>query len=123
MAPASTRHLPRALDQASKEVARVLGEHGHRAWIVGGAVRDLLLGRKVSDVDMTSDAKPEVIEALFERTIGVGKAFGTVIVVIGEVSIEVTTFRADGCYSDGRRPDTITYSKTPEEDAARRDFT
>lgn len=123
MAPASTRHLPRALDQASKEVARVLGEHGHRAWIVGGAVRDLLLGRKVSDVDMTSDAKPEVIEALFERTIGVGKAFGTVIVVIGEVSIEVTTFRADGCYSDGRRPDTITYSKTPEEDAERRDFT
>ena len=123
MAPASTRHLPRALDQAAKEVARVLGEQGHRAWIVGGAVRDLLLGRKVSDLDMTSDARPEVIERLFERTIGVGKAFGTVIVVLGEVSIEVTTFRADGCYSDGRRPDAITYSQTPEEDAERRDFT
>ncbi|MDG1499792.1 MAG: CCA tRNA nucleotidyltransferase [Planctomycetota bacterium] len=123
MAPVSTRHLPRVLDEAAKEVARVLGDKGYRAWIVGGAVRDLLLGRKVNDVDMTSDARPEVIEQLFEHTVGVGKAFGTVIVVLGEVNIEVTTFRADGCYSDGRRPDAITYSKTPQEDATRRDFT
>lgn len=123
MAHAKTRHLPRELDQASKAIATTLQQAGFRSWIVGGAVRDLIVGRKVSDLDMASKARPEEIEALFEHTIGVGKAFGTMVVVINGVNIEVTTFRADGDYRDGRHPESVSYSETPEQDASRRDFT
>ena len=123
MVQAKTRHIPRELDQAAKTVAQTLQAAGFRAWIVGGAVRDLVIGRKVSEIDMTSAARPEVIEALFEHTIGVGKAFGTMIVVLGDVQIELTTFRADGEYRDGRHPESVQYSDTPEQDAERRDFT
>lgn len=96
---------------------------GHEAYAVGGGVRDLLLGRPVHDVDLATSARPERIEALFPRTVAVGKAFGVVIVVTESgAHVEVATFRHDGAYRDGRRPETVAYS-TAEDDVKRRDFT
>lgn len=118
--------------RAAMQVGRVLRDAGHQAWLVGGCVRDLALGRSPKDVDMVTDALPEKIEELFPRTLGVGKAFGTMLVQaeVGEpegrrrrVDIEVSTFRAEGDYSDGRRPDQVTYCSSAEIDASRRDFT
>ncbi len=95
---------------------------GFQALLAGGCVRDGLLGRMPNDFDIATSAKPEEITALFSKTIEVGKAFGTIIVVEEEIEIEVTTFRTDGLYQDGRRPTAVEFS-TPEEDAKRRDFT
>ncbi len=104
-------------------MARRLVDHGERGWIVGGAVRDLALGREPKDLDMASAARPDQIEAWFDRTHAVGKAFGTVVIVTPDVDIQLTTFRSDSGYSDGRRPDEVRFGRTLEEDAARRDFT
>lgn len=109
--------------QVAREIATKLQAAGKQAWLVGGLVRDLALGLKPSDVDITTDARPEEVEAVFDETIPVGRAFGTVIVRIGGLESEVTTFRSDSSYSDARHPDSVTFSKTPEEDALRRDFT
>lgn len=117
------RHLKKPLADAAVGIARTLDEAGHQAWLVGGAVRDLALGLGVTEIDMTTDALPEEVEALFARTIPVGKAFGTIIVLWEGVSVEVTTFRSERGYSDGRRPDAVEFGATPEEDARRRDFT
>jgi tRNA nucleotidyltransferase/poly(A) polymerase len=117
------RPLKKPLADAARGIASALAEAGHRAWLVGGAVRDLALGTAVGEIDMATDALPEVIEALFPNTIPVGKAFGTIIVVWQGQSVEVTTFRSERGYSDGRRPDAVEFGATPEEDARRRDFT
>lgn len=119
----STAQLPDSQLGVATAIARRLHDAGHEAWLVGGCVRDLALERPSGDVDITTDARPERIEALFERTIGVGRAFGTVIVADFGEGVEVTTFRADGEYSDGRRPDRVAFSDSLEDDAARRDFT
>jgi len=119
----NTRHLKRSLAEAACGIATRLAAEGHRGWIVGGAVRDLVLGSKVSEVDMATDALPDEVEALFEVTIPVGKAFGTVIVIWAGLPVEVTTFRSESGYSDGRRPDTVEFGTSIEEDARRRDFT
>lgn len=112
------------------ECVRTLHAAGFRALWAGGCVRDELLGLVPNDYDIATDARPEQVQKLFRRTIAVGAAFG-VIEVIGprdpgrggeHLSVEVATFRSDGTYSDGRRPDAVTFS-SPEEDAARRDFT
>jgi tRNA nucleotidyltransferase/poly(A) polymerase len=96
---------------------------GHQAYAVGGGVRDLLLGRPVHDVDLATAARPEQIEALFKRTVAVGKSFGVVIVVTEDgAHVEVATFRHDGAYHDGRRPETVAFC-TAEDDVKRRDFT
>ncbi|MDF1797885.1 MAG: CCA tRNA nucleotidyltransferase [Planctomycetota bacterium] len=123
MATPNTRHLSRPLAEAARAIATRIAERGARAWIVGGAVRDLCLGSRVEDIDMASALPPGDLEQLFESTIPVGKAFGTMIVLHEGVSVEVTTFRAERGYSDGRRPDEVSYSETPEQDAERRDFT
>ena len=106
------------------DVVRRLREEGHRALWAGGCVRDLLLGLPPSDYDVATDATPERVMGLFRRTVPVGVSFGVVKVLgprqAGEV--EVATFRSDGAYIDGRRPETVVFS-SPEEDAARRDFT
>src|SRR5690606_8181195 len=83
-----------------------LEEKGFNAYIVGGSVRDILIGREPSDFDVTTDALPEEIEEVFSdcKTLETGKQFGTVVVVHDEGVVEVTTFRADGEYIDGRRP-------------------
>lgn len=108
---------------ATTAVARRLHEAGFQAWLVGGCVRDLVLGRRPKDLDLASDARPEEVEALFEHTADVGRDFGTIVVAQFAAPIEVTTFRADGEYRDGRRPERVVYAATPQEDARRRDFT
>jgi tRNA nucleotidyltransferase/poly(A) polymerase len=108
---------------ASRAIAERLRSAGHRAWIVGGAVRDLALELDPADVDMATAARPEEIERLFEHVIPVGRAFGTLIVNAGGTPVQVSTFRAERGYSDLRRPDEVRFGSTLEEDARRRDFT
>ena len=95
---------------------------GHLALLAGGCVRDELLGREPDDYDIATDATPERITSLFARTAEVGAVFGVVLVRHGGCTVEVATFRADGKYSDARRPDAIRFSN-PKEDALRRDYT
>ncbi len=108
---------------AALEVCRRLAAAGHSAQIVGGCVRDLLLGRPAKDWDVATSAHPDEVQRVFRRTIPTGIAHGTVTVVIGAESIEVTTYRGEGAYSDARRPDHVVFGVTLEEDLARRDFT
>jgi len=108
------------------EVLRTLARAGHRSWLVGGAVRDVLLGRVregAADVDVATPARPEEVSALFRKVIPTGAEHGTVTVIAGGTPIEVTTFRGEGAYLDGRRPSTVTYLAEVDEDLARRDFT
>ena len=96
----------------------------YQGWAVGGCVRDTLRGAVPSDWDVTTDARPERVMALFgERAIPTGLKHGTVTVCAGETHVEVTTFRRDGTYSDHRRPDAVQFSFSLEEDLARRDLT
>src|SRR4029077_12533772 len=95
----------------------------HQALLVGGCVRDLQLGREPADYDITTDATPERVTELFPESIGVGAQFGVVLVPRDGLKVEVAAFRSDVGYSDGRHPDRGVYSKTPEEDVQRRDFT
>lgn len=99
-----------------------LHKEGFQALIAGGAVRDMLLGKSPKDIDIVTNATPEQIEALFTRTYAVGKTFGVIHVHQGDQTFEVATFRSDSGYSDGRRPDYVTFC-TAQEDALRRDFT
>lgn len=102
-----------------------LEKKGFSAYIVGGCVRDVLIGREPSDYDITTDAKPEEILEIFKEyhTIEIGKKFGTIAVVQYEGIVEVTTFRTEGEYIDGRRPEKVYFSKDLKEDLSRRDFT
>lgn len=113
---------PLTCDPGALAIIRHLRAAGHRAYLVGGCVRDQLMGQRPVDWDVATDATPERIEALFERVIPVGKAFGVMIVVRPEGEYEVATFRGDGDYRDGRRPEGVTFTG-PEEDVQRRDFT
>ncbi|HEX6882574.1 MAG TPA: CCA tRNA nucleotidyltransferase [Planctomycetota bacterium] len=119
----SMARMPAELARASRWIAERLAAAGHRAWLVGGAVRDLALEREPKDADLASAALPEEIERLFPRTHAVGRAFGTVVVPCEGVDVQVTTFRAESGYADARRPSAVRFSTRPEEDAARRDFT
>lgn len=105
------------------EVCDVLRRAGHRAWIVGGCVRDLLRGLEVSDWDLCTSAKPEQTKACFKRVIPTGIAHGTVTVLWKGHAFEVTTLRGEGAYTDGRRPDEVFFVDDIREDLARRDFT
>lgn len=115
--------LPAALLEPARRIARGLRGAGHQAWIVGGSVRDLVLGRAPKDIDLVTDALPDRVEELFERTVAVGKSFGVIVVVEGGAEFEVATFREERGYSDRRRPDEIRYADDPAVDARRRDFT
>ncbi|WJP96840.1 CCA tRNA nucleotidyltransferase [Macrococcus bovicus] len=95
---------------------------GYEAYIVGGAVRNHLLELPISDVDITTSALPDEVEALFERTVPIGKEHGTVMVILNG-TFEVTTFRIDGDYEDHRRPDSVIFVSDLKEDLLRRDFT
>ena len=105
------------------KVMRHLEDKGFETYLVGGTVRDQVLGRTPKDYDVTTNALPEQVQALFSKTVTVGAKFGVVIVVQDGEQIEVATYRADGAYTDGRRPDTVSYSKTAKDDVVRRDFT
>ena len=126
------------LKDFSISIVRVLREHGFQAYLVGGCVRDLLLGREPKDYDVTTNATPEQVMEIFPETYAVGAQFGVVLVPLpkeqrqqsGESEaashpycVEVATFRKDIGYSDGRHPDEVRFSQDPREDVARRDFT
>lgn len=102
-----------------------LSKAGYKAYIVGGCVRDAVMGREPKDYDVTTDARPEETAAIFsdDKVIDTGSKHGTMTVIHNGVHVEVTTFRKDSAYSDGRHPDSVTFSDSIEEDLARRDFT
>ena len=112
---------------AALGIVEKLQAKGYEAYLAGGCVRDLLLGREPSDYDVATSATPDVVLGMFERTFAVGAHFGVVLVADGDeagyVTSEVATFRSDGAYSDGRHPDAVRYTKSAEEDVKRRDFT
>jgi poly(A) polymerase len=141
--------MPTAQEDAV-QIIRTLRQAGHLAYLVGGCVRDLLLGREPADYDVTTDATPEQVMRIFPETWAVGAQFGVVLVPVTSVeppamglkrggpecrpsadfpthgksgAVEVATFRSDVGYSDGRHPDEVRYTKDPREDVARRDFT
>ncbi len=105
------------------ELLRKLESNGYKAHLVGGCIRDLLLGEVPSDWDITTNAKPNDVENIFEKTVPTGIEHGTVTVIIGKNHYEVTTYRIDGDYVDNRRPKEVIFSDRIEEDLARRDFT
>ena len=100
-----------------------LKEHGFEGFAVGGCVRDSLLKKTPTDWDITTDALPEDMKKIFKKTFDTGIAHGTVTVLMDGVGYELTTYRIDGNYSDGRHPDSVSFSKSLSEDLCRRDFT
>jgi len=126
--------------QFAISIVRTLRERGYQAYLCGGCVRDLLLGREPADYDVTTDAQPAQVMHIFPQTYAVGAQFGVVLVPLPKMDaaeakdaagstspkarvVEVATFRSDVGYSDGRHPDEVRFSKDPREDVARRDFT
>jgi poly(A) polymerase len=107
----------------ANSICDTLRRNGYQALLVGGCVRDLLLGREPADYDVTTDATPEQVMALFPESVTVGAQFGVILIPRDGVKVEVATFRSDAGYSDGRHPDSVVYSKAPQEDVQRRDFT
>jgi poly(A) polymerase len=138
-------HLKTMMKEAAVEIVRTLRERGHQSYLVGGCVRDMLLGREPADYDIATDATPQQVMRVFPRTVEVGARFGVVLVPVSLLGchdggqgtgeprsvpggshpgcIEVATFRNDGIYSDGRHPDQVSFSRDPREDVRRRDFT
>lgn len=110
------------MEQKARRIVATLRAAGHEAYFAGGCVRDLLLGTNPSDYDIATSARPEEVERLFRRTVAVGAQFGVIVVVEDGDEFEVATFRADGEYLDGRRPESVIFSDA-EGDAQRRDFT
>ncbi len=111
--------IPREL----KKMNEIFESGGFEAFLVGGAVRDFFLGKNGSDWDVATNARPEDVQKLFKKVIPTGIAHGTVTVHLLGKEIEVTTYRADGKYSDGRHPDSVSFAATIEDDLSRRDFT
>jgi poly(A) polymerase len=104
-------------------IVQALRQHGFQAYLVGGCVRDLLLGREPKDYDVATSATPDQVMSIFPETYAVGAQFGVVLVPAPQGDVEVATFRSDIGYSDGRHPDEVRFSADPREDVARRDFT
>lgn len=113
------------IDEKCLYILRKLEKSGFEAYIIGGCVRDMIMGRQVNDFDITTNALPEQIIEVFadEKTIPTGIKHGTVTVMYENEPFEVTTFRIDGEYSDCRRPDSVEFTSSLREDCARRDFT
>jgi poly(A) polymerase len=110
----------------AEQIIRTLRDHNHQAYLVGGCVRDLLLGREPADYDVTTDATPDQVMRIFPETYAVGAQFGVVLVPVRDEAnntVEVATFRSDIGYSDGRHPDQVRFSNSAQEDVERRDFT
>ena len=111
------------MPQAVKEIIATLQQNNFEAYAVGGCVRDSILGREPNDWDITTSASPEEVKALFRRTIDTGIEHGTVTIMVDKVGYEVTTYRIDGKYEDGRHPTEVTFTRNLKEDLLRRDFT
>lgn len=117
------RKLGLFLPDDIREIAAQLAEREFTCYVVGGAIRDILRGKNVKDIDLATDATPEQVEELFTETIPTGRQFGTLTVKWNEKYYQLTTFRKETGYSDRRHPDKIEYSKDIREDILRRDFT
>lgn len=111
------------IPEAAEDIIRKLNQAGFEAFVVGGCVRDTLLGRQPEDWDITTSAKPEQVKAIFGRTIDTGIQHGTVTIMRGKAGYEVTTYRIDGEYEDGRHPKSVEFTSNLIEDLKRRDFT
>ena len=109
--------------KGAKFVVNELESNGHAAFIVGGAVRDLYMGVEPSEFDISTSATPKEIKNIFKKTKPVGQSFGVMLVIIDNLFFEVATFREDMNYIDGRHPEDVKYTKDPEIDIKRRDFT
>lgn len=109
--------------ELANSICEMLQRNKHQALLVGGCVRDLLLGREPADYDVATDATPVEVAGLFPESVAVGAQFGVILIPKNGLKVEVATFRSDMGYSDGRHPDRVVYSKTPQEDVQRRDFT
>jgi poly(A) polymerase len=112
----------------AEQICSTLRGSGYQAYLVGGCVRDILLGREPADYDVATDATPDRVEEIFPNSLTVGAQFGVVVVIAesseeNNLQVEVATFRSDVGYSDGRHPDAVLYTKSTEEDVKRRDFT
>jgi putative nucleotidyltransferase with HDIG domain len=116
-----------ARQEVATQIVERLRAAGYAAYFAGGCVRDLLIGREPSDFDVATSATPDIVLAMFPRTFAVGAHFGVVLVSTeyesAEILTEVATYRSDGNYSDGRRPDSVRYTDSAEQDVLRRDFT
>src|SRR6476659_5324966 len=110
------------MEATARGLAERLRASGHTAYFAGGCVRDLLRGQTPKDIDIATDARPEVVQKIFPRTYAVGAHFGVIVVLENGFQFEVATFRSDGAYLGGRRPVEINIAGA-EEDADRRDFT
>ena len=113
------------LPESAQLTLETLEAHGFEAYLVGGSVRDFLLGNTPHDLDITTNAEPQAIMELFQthKMIATGLKHGTLTVIIDSQPVEITTYRLDGPYSDNRHPDQIQFTKSLKEDLARRDFT
>ncbi len=111
------------IPKGAKRIIEVIEAAGYRADIVGGCVRDALLSRVANDFDITTNAEPESVKALFPKTVDTGIRHGTVTVIMNGEPFEVTTYRVDGEYLDNRHPVSVSFTKNIEDDLARRDFT
>jgi putative nucleotidyltransferase with HDIG domain len=111
-----------AIGRKAVEIVEVLRKAGHEAYLVGGCVRDLVRGVEPQDYDIATSALPAGVQALFPRTAAVGASFGVILVIEGERSYEVATYRTESDYTDGRRPGSVKFA-TAREDVLRRDFT
>src|SRR5437773_8005295 len=109
--------------EMANSICDTLRRNGYQALLVGGCVRDLLVGCEPADYDVTTDATPEEGVKLFPESVAVGAQFGVILIPRDGLKVEVATFRSDIGYSDGRHPDSVVYSKMPQEDVQRRDFT
>lgn len=117
------RDIEIRIPPGAARILRVLEDHGYEAFVVGGCVRDSLLGRNPNDWDITTSALPLQVKALFRRTIDTGLKHGTVTVLMDGEPFEITTYRVDGEYLDGRHPSEVTFTASLQEDLQRRDFT
>ncbi len=113
---------PDKKESTATRIIEHLHKSGHQAYFAGGCVRDRIIGVEPKDFDIATSADPDTVRKLFSKTIPVGVQFGVVLVLEDDVTYEVATFRTEGNYTDGRRPDKVAFS-TLEEDAKRRDFT
>jgi len=111
------------IPRVAKSLAAVFASRGFQCHLVGGAVRDMMMGRSLSDLDIATDALPEQVSSLFRRVVPTGIRHGTVTVLFQGVRFEVTTFRTESGYSDGRRPDSVSFAPSILDDLSRRDFT
>lgn len=119
------KNLKIEIPSGANEIIHSLQNNGYEAFLVGGCVRDSILGRPIHDYDITTSATPDEMMEVFKdkRIIKTGLQHGTITIVIDGEGYECTTYRIDGNYSDSRRPDSVTFTRNLEEDLKRRDFT